>query len=84
MDFANCLFFFRWKHQSWSRVQSRVDVTARDPDAESWEHASPCCLRFGHLPRAGTCILSGVTLWLSYVGAWFWFLCVCVWLVLSF
>lgn len=25
-----------------------------------------------------------MTLWLSFVGAWFWFLYVCVWLVLSF
>lgn len=78
------LFFPDGKQQSWSRSQSRVDVTTRNHDAGSYEHASHCHLRFGHLPCDGTYILSGVTLWLSYVGAWFWFFYVCVSLVLSF
>lgn len=62
-------FFPDGKHHSCSRIQSQVDVSTQNHDAKSWEHPSHCCLHFGHLPCDGTCILSGMTLWLSYVGA---------------
>lgn len=81
MGFAGCLlsFFPGGKHQSWSHVWSQVDVITQDCDAESWEHTSCYCLLFGLRPCAETsCIPSDTILWLSCVGAWFWFLYVCV------